>query len=111
MKNPEMEQKNEKKFLVLKITAFVSETTNSHNIEQDTCHCQSMFYETPVRINISLREIISTSVSLRVMKKKMMKVLSCRFYKSLRPFNMWTIKGCFEKVFFRQWSNQVFDSL
>ena len=55
MKNPEMEQKNEKKFLVLKIIAFESETTNSHNPEQDTCHWGSMFYETPLRFNISQR--------------------------------------------------------
>ena len=43
MKNPEMEEKNEKKFLVLKIIAFESEKTNSHNPEQDTCQWQSMF--------------------------------------------------------------------
>ena len=59
MKNPEMEEKNEKKFLVLKIIAFESETTNSHNAEQDTCHWQSMFYETPLRFKISLRETFS----------------------------------------------------
>ena len=31
-----MEQMNQKKFLVLKIIAFESGTTNSHNPEQDT---------------------------------------------------------------------------
>ena len=46
-------------FLVGKIIAFVSETANSHNPEQDTCHWQSMFYETTLRFNISLREIFS----------------------------------------------------
>ena len=30
----------------------------------------------------------------------MMKVLSCRFYKSLALFNMLTVKGCSETVFF-----------
>ena len=65
----EMEQKNQKKFLVLKIIPFESGMTNSHNPEQDNCHCQSMCYETPLRLNISLREIFSKSGSPRVMKK------------------------------------------
>ena len=39
---PEMEQKNQKVFLVLKIIAFQSVTANSRNPEQDTCHWQSM---------------------------------------------------------------------
>ena len=64
-----MEQKNQKKLLVLKIIAFESGTTNSHNPEQDICHWQSMFYETPLRFNISLREIFPKSGSLIVMKK------------------------------------------
>ena len=58
-----------KKLLVLKIIAFESGTANSHNPEQDICHWQSMCYETPLRFNISLREIYSKSSSLRVMKK------------------------------------------
>ena len=37
-----MEQKKEKKFYVFKIIAFELETTNSLNLEQDTCHWQSM---------------------------------------------------------------------
>ena len=57
MQNPEMEQKNDKMLLVLKIFAFDSETLDSHNPEQDTRHWQSMFYETPLRFKISLREI------------------------------------------------------
>ena len=64
-----MEQKIVKKLLVLKIFAFESRTTNSDNLEQDNCHWQSMCYETPVRFNISLREIFFKSSSLRVMKK------------------------------------------
>ena len=58
-----------KKLLVLKIIAFESGTANSHNPEQDICHWQSMCYETPLRFNISLREIFSKSGSPRVMKK------------------------------------------
>ena len=64
-----MKQKNRKKFSVLNIIAFESETTYSHNPEQDICHWQSMCYETPLRLNISLREIFSKSVSPIVMKK------------------------------------------
>ena len=64
-----MEQKNQKKLLVLKIIAFESGTTNSHNPEQDICHWQSMCYEKPLRFNISLREIFSESGSARGMKK------------------------------------------
>ena len=58
-----------KMFSVLKIIAFESGTTNYHNPEQDTCHWQSMCYETRLRFNISLREIFSKSGSPRVMKK------------------------------------------
>ena len=64
-----MEQKNEKKVLDLKIIAFESMATNSDNPEQHTCHWQSTCYETPLTNKISLREIFSKSVSLRVMKK------------------------------------------
>ena len=64
-----MEQKNEKKLLVLKIIAFESGKANSHNPEQDICHWMSMCYETHLRFNISLREIFSKSGSRRLMKK------------------------------------------
>ena len=64
-----MEQKNEKKLLVLKIIAFESGKANSHNPEQDICHWLSMCYETPLRFNISLREIFSKSGSPRLTKK------------------------------------------
>ena len=64
-----MEQKNQKKLLVLKIIAFESGNANSHNPEQDICHWNSMCYETHLRFNISLREIFFKSGSLRVMKK------------------------------------------
>ena len=64
-----MEQKNQKKFLVLKLIAFESGKANSHNPEQDICHWMSMCYETHLRFNISLREIFSKSGSPRLMKK------------------------------------------
>ena len=64
-----MEQKNEKILLVLRIIPFESGTTNSHNPEHYSCHWQSMCNETPLRFNISLRDIFSKSRSLRVMKK------------------------------------------
>ena len=64
-----MEQKNEKKLLVLKIIAFESGKRNSHNPEQDICHWMSMCYETNLRFNLSLREIFSKSGSPRLMKK------------------------------------------
>ena len=54
-----MEQTNPKRNFVLKISSFESGTANSHNPEQDNCHWQSMCYETPLRFNISLREIFS----------------------------------------------------
>ena len=69
MQVPETEQKNQKKFWVLKIIVFETEARNSHNPEQDAGHWQSMCYETPLRINISLREIFSKSGCLRVMEK------------------------------------------
>ena len=64
-----MKQKNRKKLLVLNIIPFESGKTNSHTPEQDNCHWQSMCYETPLRFNISLREIFSKSGSPIVMKK------------------------------------------
>ena len=66
---PDMEQKNQNKVLLLKIIAFAWETTNFHNLEEDTCHWQSVCYETPLRFNMSLREIFPESGSLRVMKQ------------------------------------------
>ena len=64
-----MEKKNLNKLLVLTIIAFESGTTNSHNPEQNIFHWHSVRYETPLRINILLREIFSKSGSPRLMKK------------------------------------------
>ena len=69
MQIPEGEEKNLNKLFLLKIIASESGTTNSQNPEQYICHWQSMCYETPLRFNISLREIFSKSGSPRVMKK------------------------------------------
>ena len=66
----EIERKNQKNFLVLKISAFESShTRNSQNPEQDNYHWQSMCYETPLGFNRSLREIFSKSGSPIMMKK------------------------------------------
>ena len=64
-----MDLKNQKKFSVLKIIAIESGTKNSLNLEKDTCHWQSMCYQTPLRFNISPSEIFFKSGSLRVMRK------------------------------------------
>ena len=69
MQVPEVEQKNQKQLLVLKIIAFESGIANSHNPEQDIFLWQSMCYETHLRFNIYLREINSESGSPRLMKK------------------------------------------
>ena len=66
---PQTGKKNQKNFSVLKIIAFVSGTSNSHHPQQDTCHSQSLCYETTLKFKISLREIFCKSDSLRVMKK------------------------------------------
>ena len=65
----EIEQKNHKMALVLKIIEFQLQTTNSRNPEEDTCHWRLIYYETPLRFKISLREIFSKSGSLRALKK------------------------------------------
>ena len=64
-----MKQKNRNKLLILKVIAFESGMTNSHNLEQDIFHWKSMCYETPLRFNISLREMFLKSGSPRVVKK------------------------------------------
>ena len=64
-----MKQKNRNNLLILKVIAFESGMTNSHNLEQDIFHWQSMCYETPLRFNISLREMFLKSGSPRVVRK------------------------------------------
>ena len=70
-----MEQKNQKKILVLKKTSLDLGLTTSRILEQDTCHWQSICYQATLRFNISLRVVYSKAGSLRVMKN-IMKVLS-----------------------------------
>ena len=70
MEFPDLEQKDLKFFLVLKIIAFELGSTNFHNFEEDTCHCQSICYQATLRNNISLRQIFPKSGCLRVMKKQ-----------------------------------------
>ena len=65
----DMEQKIEKIHLVSKGIVFALGAKNSQNLQEDTCHWQSICYETPLRFNMSLKEIFSRSASLRVMKK------------------------------------------
>ena len=110
MEFPEMEQKIDKKVLVFNIVAFELGWENSHILEQDTCHWQSISFQATLRFKISVSEAYSETSSLWVMEN-IIKVLSWRFYKSFRPFNMLTVKGCSKTVFFREWSNQIFDSL
>ena len=69
MQISEMERKNPKQFSVLKIIAFESGTTSSLILDKDTCHWQSMCYETSLRFNISLREIYLQSGSITMMGK------------------------------------------
>ena len=65
----DMEQKIEKILLVSKGIVFALGAKNSQNPQEDTCHWQPICYETPLRFNMSLKEIFSRSASLRVMKK------------------------------------------
>ena len=64
-----MERKTPIKFLVLKIIAIELGTTISLILEKDTCHWQSVCYETSLTFNISLRELFFKSASIRVMEK------------------------------------------
>ena len=105
-----MKQKNREKLVVLKIIPFVSGTTDSHNLEQHISHWQSMCYETPLRFNVSLREIYSKSGYPIVMKKYDESALR-QISHDLGLFNMLIVKGVSEMVFFKEWSNQVFHSL
>ena len=66
-----MEQKNHKKFLVLKIITFETGSTNSDIVEQDTSRWQPICYQATRRFKISLSEVYSTAGSLGVMKNIM----------------------------------------
>ena len=47
-----MEQKNPKKNFWLKIIVFEAGPGNSHILEQDACHWQSISYESTPRFNM-----------------------------------------------------------
>ena len=47
-----MEQKNPKKIFRFKIIVFEAGPGNSHILEQDTCHWQSISYESTPRFNM-----------------------------------------------------------
>ena len=70
-----MEQKNQKKILVLKKTSLDLGSTTSRILEQDTCHWQSICYQATLRFKISLSEVYSKAGSIRVMKN-ILKALS-----------------------------------
>ena len=90
-----MDLKNQKKFSVLKIIAIESGTKNSLNLEKDTCHWQSMCYETPLRFNISRSEIFFKSGSLREMRKydEILLMQTFQFFWG-GLVSMLTLKGC-----------------
>ena len=75
MQFPELEQKYQKKISVLKIMALELWSTNSHILEQDTFHWQSISYQANIRFKISLSEVFSKAGPPRVMKI-LMKLLS-----------------------------------
>ena len=64
-------KKNQEKFLVFKIIAFEPGSTNSHILEQDTSHWQSICYQATLRFKISLSEVYSKAGSLGMMKNRM----------------------------------------
>ena len=70
-----MEQANAKYFLVFQITAFELGSINSHILEQDTSHWQSICYQVTLRFRISLTEVYYKAGFQGVMKN-IMKVLS-----------------------------------
>ena len=57
------------KAFVFKGNCICIGTTSCQNPEHHCCDLQSMYYETPLRFNVSLTEIFLKSGSLRGMKK------------------------------------------
>ena len=64
-----MKQKIEKNIFVFQIILFELGVTNSRNIEQATCPRQSMCQQTPLRLDLIVRETFFKSTSLRMIKK------------------------------------------
>ena len=86
--------------LLFEIIAFELAVRNSHNLEQVTCHRQSICLQTPLRLHLTLGETFSKSTLVRMMKKHD-KVLSWRFRKYLGRFHMLTVNACSETAIFR----------
>ena len=61
-----MQKKIQKKFLVAEIIASEMAAVNCLYYEENTCHSQSMPYETVLRLCISVREIFSNAISFTV---------------------------------------------
>ena len=55
--------------MLLKTIATELGATSSVNLGRDTCHWQSMCYQTSLSFNISQREIFFKSGSVKVMEK------------------------------------------
>ena len=55
--------------MLLKTIAIELGATSSVNLGRDTCHWQSMCYQTSLSFNISQRKIFFKSGSVRVMEK------------------------------------------
>ena len=70
-----MEQKIQQKYFAFGIIALKLGVGNSHNVEKDTWHRQSMYSQTPLRFHLTLGETFSETASLRIMQN-MIKLLS-----------------------------------
>ena len=64
-----MEPEIAKKFFVFQIISFEATAANSHNVQQDTCHWQSMCKQTSLGFHISIRVIFSKLFPLKVTEK------------------------------------------
>ena len=64
-----MERKIQKKFIVFQIIVSELGDADTHNLEQDTCHRQSMCWQKPLTFYLTLGETFSKSTSLRMIKK------------------------------------------
>ena len=68
MQSPSLEQKIHKKVFLFQVLAFELGVANSPNIQQDTCHQQTMCQQTHQGFRLRLGETFSKSTSLRKLK-------------------------------------------
>ena len=73
-----MEIENPTKFFQFKILVSEQGLTNSHILEQDTCHWQPICYQATLKFKMSLKGVYSKAGSLRVIKN-IMKCSHARF--------------------------------